>query len=304
VDASSAANTNAPPDGSPWASVGTVNGASGIYLGAGWVLTAGHVGAGNLNLDSGPFIYDGNSQRLTNSDGTVTDMVMFHLSRLPNLPKLLLTSTTPAANSQVDMIAYGKIAGSAQSNIGSYTGFYWSTDGYKSWGNNKVNAGLTTTDAGFGSVTLFSTDFVMPSHLTTSDPAQAAAGDSGGGVFQKSGSNWELAGMIDLMGPTPGQTNGTAVYGDMTFAVDIATYRNEIVAILVATIPALSITLSGSDVQLCWPDTGATYGLQITDTLSPPNWGPATGSLASAPGQLCLLLPVTNSTSFFRLQKQ
>ena len=302
VDASSTANTNAPPDGSPWANVGTVNDASGVYLGAGWALTADHVGPGNLNLDGLTFTYDGTSQRLTNSDGTPTDMVMFHLSALPSLPKLLLTSSTPTASSQVDMIAYGRIAGSVQTNIGTYTGFYWSVYGYKSWGNNKVDAGgLITADAGYGNVTLFSTDFVMPSHLTTSDPAQAAPGDSGGGVFQKISSGWQLAGMLDA---TESQTNQAAVYGDKTFAADIATYRNEIVAIIEATIPELSIAQSGSAVQVCWPDTGVAYTLQTTPTLSPTSWTPASGTSSSAPGQLCVLLSATNSASFFRLQKQ
>jgi len=306
VDANSPANTNAPPDGSPWANVGTVNFDSGIYLGAGWVLTAAHVGPGSFNLNGVAFTYDGASQRLTNSDGTLTDMVIFHLSALPSLPKLLLTSNTPTASSQVDMIAHGRIAGSAQTNIGTYTGFYWSSDAHKSWGNNKVNAGgLITANAGasYGNVTVFSTTFEPPGFLTT-EPAQAAAGDSGGGVFQKIGSGWQLMGMLDLISDFLDQTNGTAVYGNQTLAADIATYRNEIVAIIKATIPALSIAQSGSNVQVCWPDTGVAYSLQTTHTLSPPNWAPATGNSSSAPGQLCGLLPATNTASFFRLQKQ
>jgi hypothetical protein len=305
VDASSSANTNAPPDGSPWENVGNVNGASGTYLGAGWVLTAAHVGAGDLILDSGPFLYDGTSQRLTNSDGTPTDMVMFHLGALPNLPRLSLAASTPGAGSQVSMIAYGKIAGSTETNIGAYTGFYWSGNGYKSWGNNKVDAGgLTTANEGYGTVTLFSTLFNKPSHLTTSDPAQAAAGDSGGGVFEKTGGSWQLAGMLDLSSDYTDQPLGTAVYGNVTYCADIATYRGEIVAIIQSTIPTLSITQSGTDVQACWPDTGVAYNLQVTETLSPASWTLAGGNSSSAAGQLCVVLPATNSAGFFRLQRQ
>src|SRR5690349_5697924 len=127
VDASSPANTNAPPDGSPWGNVGALNGASGTYLGAGWVLTAAHVGTGNIALNGTTFVYDGTSQRLTNSDGTSTDMVLFHLTTLPPLPRLLLTSNTPAVLSQVDMIGCGRIAGSTETLISNYTGFYWSS---------------------------------------------------------------------------------------------------------------------------------------------------------------------------------
>src|ERR1700734_1830127 len=52
-----------------WDYVGTVNDASGVYLGNGWVLTAGHVGAGTFVLGSGPaagtYYYDGVSDPIT-----------------------------------------------------------------------------------------------------------------------------------------------------------------------------------------------------------------------------------------------
>ena len=48
-------NTTAPGSGAPWNHVGTIGGASGVYLGAFgdgyWVLTAAHVGLGNITLN-------------------------------------------------------------------------------------------------------------------------------------------------------------------------------------------------------------------------------------------------------------
>jgi len=201
VDANSASNTIAPSDGAPWNNVGNVNGASGVYLGGGWVVTAAHVGPGNINFAGTIFTYDGTSLRLTNSDGTPTDLNLFHLSTLPALPSVSLVSTTPAAFSQIDLIGFGYTAGSAQTNFGLYSGFYWSANTEKGWGNNKVNLGGTTTfDIGSGTVTAFITDFTAPGTLgptsQTSDEAQIAVGDSGGGAFQKNGSgNWQASWM-------------------------------------------------------------------------------------------------------------
>lgn len=303
VDANSRANTNAPTDGSPWTSVGRVNCCSGVYLGAGWVLTAWHVGAGNATFGGTLFPWDGSSLRLTNSDGSNTDMVMFRLRTLPPLPRMSLATTTPAASSQVDLIGCGHIAGSAQTNIGAYTGFYWSPNQLKSWGNNKVDSGGTTIiNAGVGNVTVFSTSF--SSSRQTSDEAQAAAGDSGGGVFQKNGSTWQLVGMLDATGNLANQPSGTAVFNNLTYSADIATYRAQIVARIAATLPALSIKRSGANVMVCWPDTGVTYNLWINHNLSTTNWVPLAPALALTNGQFCALLPATNTAAYFRLQKQ
>jgi hypothetical protein len=302
VDAKSRANTNAPPDGSPWASVGRVNTSSGIYLGAGWVLTAAHVGATDATFGSTVYPWDGTSLRLTNpANGSVTDMVMFHLRTLPPLPRMPLATTTPAASSQVTMIGYGCIAGSAQTNFGAYTGFYWSLNGLKSWGNNKVDPGGTAViTVPQGDVTTFRTTF--SSSLQTSDEAQAAGGDSGGGVFQLSGSTWQLVGLLDAV--THLQNTYTAVYGDMTYSADIATYRAQIVSTISATRPTMTISRSGTNVIMSWPDTGVTYNLMANRNLSTGSWTLLTPTLTLTNGQFYASLPATNGPNFFRLQKQ
>jgi hypothetical protein len=309
IDANSASNTGAPADGAPWDNVGDINGASGVYIGGGWVLTAAHVGAANINLDGTVFAPELPSLRLTNSDGTSTDLVLFRLTTFPPLPSLSLASTTPAALSQIDMIGFGHIAGSAQTNFGLYSGFYWSSYGAKSWGNNKVNVGGTTTfNAGFGTVTAFITDFTSPGTIgptsQTSDEAQLAGGDSGGGAFQKNGSVWQLAGILDAEQNQVNQPGSTACYGDNSYMADIATYGNQIVAVLNANpIPNLSIASSGTNTLVCWPDMGVNYNLEVSSSLSNPNWSVLSANQFFTNGQICVQLPTTNGVQLFRLQK-
>lgn len=309
VDANSPSNTNAPPDGSPWENVGQIGEASGTYIGGGWVLTASHVGSGSIILTGTTFSPDGTSIRLTNSDGTSTDLLLFHLATIPLLPSLALAPATPGAFSQIDMIGVGRIAGSAQTNFGPYTGFEWSVNGAKSWGNNKVNLGGTTTiDLGYGKLTTFVTDFTSPGTIgpgsQTSDEAQAATGDSGGGVFRPNGSNWELAGVVDAVQAQLNQPASTAAYGDKTYIADMATYRSEIIAVLTASpVPNLSISLSGGNAQVCWPDMGVNYNLEATATLTNPSWTPIGQNQFLTNGQVCAPVPLTSGLRYFRLQK-
>ena len=309
VDANSQSNTSAPPDGSPWGNVGEIGSASGVYIGGGWVLTASHVGVGSIHLSNADYSPDGTSLRLTNSDGSSTDLILFHLVSAPPLPSLLLASATPAAFSQIDLIGCGFIAGSAQTNFGFLTGFYWSAAPVKSWGNNKIDFGGTTIiDIGNGKLTTFTTDFTSPGTLgptsQTSDESQVATGDSGGAAFQLSGSVWQLAGVLDAEQNQVNQPASTAVYGDKSYMADIATYRSEIVAVLSATqVPNLSLTRSGNSSLVCWTDTGVIYSLEATASLASPTWVSLSQSQVSTNGQICVMVPDTSSLQFFRLQK-
>lgn len=243
VDANSLTNTSNPNDGSPWANVGNVNGASGIYLGNGWVLTANHVGAGTITFDIGTFTADGQTVRLHNPDSSLTDLLLFHLTLAPSLSSLTLASSTPGVNSLVDMEGFGRIAGSTQKTYstasGTYTGFDWSSSGFKSWGTNRIASGVTTqSDLGNGTVQVFSMDF--SSSGQTSDEGQAATGDSGGAIFFKKGATWELAGMMDAIGTLINQPASTAVYGDITNSADISTYRSQIASVIAVPEPGVS----------------------------------------------------------------
>ena len=309
VDANSASNTNAPADGSPWGNVGLIeSGASGTYLGGGWVLTASHVGVGNIALSGATFAPDGTSLRLTNSDGSATDLILFHLTKNPPLPSLPLVTSTPAALSQIDLIGFGHIAGSVQTNIGSYTGFYWSDTGFKSWGNNKVNVGGTQViNIGFGNLTTFVMDFTAPGMLgltaQTSDEAEVSAGDSGGAAFVKNGATWQLAGILDAEGVQNNQPASTAVYNDGTYAADIATYRNQIISVLNSSpVPSLSIVSSGTSGLVSWADTGVNYNLQSATIFNSSSWTSVSATRYSSNGLINVVLPETGGPRFLRLQ--
>jgi len=307
VDANSKANTSQPPDGSPWDNVGILtSGASGIYVGNGWVLTADHVGVGNLHVIGADFPADGTWYRLTNSDGTATDMVLFHLATSPALPAVTLVTNTPAALTSVDMIGCGRNAGTAQTNVGTYTGFYWSTTEFKSWGNNKVDVGgVTVINAWYGNLSVFTTDFTTRGTTgAMSDECQAASGDSGGAVFALINSKWQLVGMIDAINVLPSQPSNSSVYGNMTYAADIATYRNQLLSLMALTnSPKLSISVSGSNVTVCWPGSAAGFNLESTSALKPATWTMVSQNLLYTNGQGCAVFPANGGAKFFRLHK-
>jgi autotransporter-associated beta strand protein len=237
VDANTTANTVDPADGSPWAYVGGVNGASGEYLGNGWVLTAYHVGVGSITLDSGTYQPDGRVIRLTNpADGSPTDMLLYHLILNPAaLSSLALSATTPVFNSSVDMQGFGHIRGSAQKTYGAYTGYDWSAGTIKSYGTNRVASGgvVTQADLGYGALRVFAVNF---SQSGTANEGQGSIGDSGGAIFYKrNGTTWELAGMIDSIGSYV-YPSSASVFGDVTYSGDIATYNSQISSIVAATL--------------------------------------------------------------------
>jgi len=65
----------------------------------------------------------------------------------------------------------------------------------------------------------------------------------------------------------------------------------------------MTISLPGTNVMVCWPDTGVTYNLQAkTDVLST-NWITLSPLLTVTNSQFCALLPATNSMTFYRLRK-
>jgi hypothetical protein len=199
------------------------------------------------------------------------------------------------------MIGFGYIAGSAQTNFGTLTGFYWSAAQYKSWGNNKTISTLSSVNDGVGINISFSTDFT--STLQTSDEAQATFGDSGGGVFQKNGSTWQMVGMTFAIETVTGQAANTSVYGDRTACADIATYRSEILAIIAGTVPTLTINRSGTNILVCWPDTGVSYRLLSNTNLATTNWLALSPTLTATNSLLCAQIPATNRANFYRLEK-
>ena len=249
------------PFGQPYfGNVGALNGASAIYLGDGWVLSADHV-AGSLpgSVNFGGVSYStqaGTFHRLGNpaSSPTLslqTDMVVFRLIAPPVLPGIDISSATPTVGSQVMMIGNGRRQAGALTywdrteNTGdgndtwvettealsNISGFQTTGTHEVSWGENVVDANRFTVDIGLGDVISFSTRFDAAG---LAQEAQAVSGDSGGAVFSYNGSSWELSGMIYAVSTYETQPGGTdtAVFGTQTAIADLSYYRAEIFSIV------------------------------------------------------------------------
>jgi hypothetical protein len=193
-------------------------------------------------------------------------LVLYRLTTDPGLPQLNLTVATPAVGDLVTFISDGDAATPASPELhwnvtgtppnlvwtpvpsgGNYSGYHQNVQ-QKMWGTNYVENDLiydaAETDPDHSvvleidhqSTITFLTEFdkagITEGPVTDSE-AQGLNGDSGGAVFAKIGSAWVLVGITSAIGifdnqPDPGQT---AVYGNLTFAVDLARYSAEINAI-------------------------------------------------------------------------
>lgn len=253
-------NTTAPADDPGFANVGYSSNGIGtaIYLGEGWVLTAGHVGGGGIVLSSGTYFEQaGTGFSLANDtvgESTYTDLYMYKLQTTPvGLPTLSIASTAPTPGLDVTMIGAGLNRGaftkwlintSTTPNVWTETtGTAADAAGYKTgagravrWGTNDVETSNFWERSYFGpgpndftSVRAFTTDFDFAEDSTE---AQAVLRDSGGAVFAKQGSQWQLTGVIYAVDGFPDQPSPVfnAVFGNFTYMADLSHYRSQIVA--------------------------------------------------------------------------
>jgi hypothetical protein len=250
-----------------FASVGTVWNAissfpaSGVYLGDGWVISAFH----NVTVDGntfvfGPVTFGGlpyvvdptTATRLHTTALTLADLAIFRLTSAPTVLGASLSGTTPTAGSAVRMMGNGQ---DRQPNEtywdanwaevdppGFYAGYTLAGTRTLRWGTNTVETGGVVNVTTFGTTQAFRLDFDQ-----VSGEGMATGGDSGGGVFVKTGGLWNLAGVMLATLPEPGQPDGTVVYGNDIFVANIAAYRNEIVATMASVPePGVSVLLLSS----------------------------------------------------------
>ncbi len=249
-------NESAPdnPDNDPgWEYVGVLDGdlldGTGIYIGSQWVMTAAHVGPGNITLDSGTFsAVEGTTQRLLNSDSSETDIILFRIDGDPELPNLQISEQTPAVGSDLIMIGAGRDREAEvtrwdsdwnEDPDGDIHGYRWTSERTMRWGENTLaEGGVFEVDGAMGTVESFATFF-----NADEGSAQATSGDSGGAVFHFNGNNgqWELAGMIHAFEQLNGQPENTSIFifdddipendptaGNQTLSADLSQYRDQI----------------------------------------------------------------------------
>lgn len=250
-------NTTAPEDDPGWANVGQLGVGTGVYLGNGWVLTASHVGGGSIVLNGGTYaMLAGSGTRLTNGGAegktALTDLSMFKLATTPvGLAGVPIATAASGSGAAVTMIGSGRDRGDfTQWSVNTNTGtnpWIWTEVqsggnyfGYKTlstrtmrWGTNTVSISGSDSWINYSSIDakVLGTTFTAQFYSTE---AQAVYGDSGGGVFHKNGSTWELAGLILTVGGYSGQPDpgANAVFGNVTYAADLSFYRPQIMAIV------------------------------------------------------------------------
>jgi len=239
-----AGNTSAPADDPGFANVGWRGGGSAIYLGNQWVLTAAHVGPGPTIFQGVAYGAVPNSQvSLVNPPGvgftTQTDLLLYRVDGLPPLPALEIGTSVPGVGSDVALIGRGRDRLSSlgywdsawlpTSAPSTYAGFAWGVTNTTRWGTNKIDTINVLQSVSNTSEMSFVMDF---DQAGTAFESQGAPGDSGGAVFFKNPSTgqWSLTGMMFAINNFGSQPWGIAAFGNLTFAADLATYRDQIYA--------------------------------------------------------------------------
>ena len=231
IDGDDGAGCVAPFPVEPLYHVGVRGGLSAIYLGNGVVLTANHVGAGDV--DFGGRVYSdvpGTAVRLANPDGTDADLLMFAIYPRPDLPDLAITTARPAYLAQLLIAGNGLDRGAelwwdpnGTSPPGVTEGFRWASASHVRFGTNNLEVVPQSR--------VFNTE-VFGSYFDAgqSEPeAQAVVGDSGGAAFSLSPlGEWELSGVIIGISKYSGQPANTSFFGNKTYYADLAYYRSQL----------------------------------------------------------------------------
>jgi len=265
-------NMSAPSDDPGWNNVGAIGVGGGVYIGYGWVLTAGHVGSGDgITLGGVKYpMLPGTGRQLTNAGAAgksaLTDLFMFQIAKPSlSLPFIHVASTPPPNGETVTLIGRGRLqqANPTYWDVNSSSNpWIWTETtedlaneaGFKAngakemrWGTNAIddrgwfNVGLDVLGLG-----------------TTFDPyvsnneAQVVNGDSGGAVFVKQAGAWNLAGIIIAQGLLPNQPGGTstAAFYNTSYFADLSYYRPQIIAIVVPEPAAMTHLLAAGGIGL------------------------------------------------------
>ncbi|MGH0031606.1 MAG: hypothetical protein ACQGVC_17570 [Myxococcota bacterium] len=236
-----------------WHYVGEVNGLTATYLGDGWVLTAGHVGPGDLTL--GGVVYPhlpGWDTSFDNEGGPGSpDLLMFQVMPRPPLAPLALRSSMPTIGEVLVMIGCGRDRGAwttydpnGQFPPDPIGGWMWESSQTKRWGTNEVDGfpvGLVN-----GTVSFYTSFDDAGGHPFE---AQGADGDSGGAVFTFS-EGTQLAGVLYTIAPAIGQPDETSMFTNLTFAARVDFYYDQIQDAMAMPEPATGTGLGAGTLLL------------------------------------------------------
>lgn len=251
-------DTATAPDPDPgFSRLAIVAGLSGVYLGKGWILTAGHVLTAARNQKKLDVTLDGATHRLLPETAVPlargsekADLVLVRITDPPELPVLEIASKTPVQGERLFLAGNGprrRDAGTCWNAAGQplekpaagmRCGFEWAKKESEAdppmnaarWGDNVVAAGAALFPGPQATRTpVFGTRFRAPGAGAGAHEAQAGVGDSGGPVFVKDGDRWILAGV--MLGVSA-QMPRAAVFGDRTWIADLSAYREAIETVL------------------------------------------------------------------------
>ncbi len=243
---------------------------SGIYLGHNaatsdvWVLSARHIGfsasyGSTVTIDGLAYDRQADGDGLGFLVGGDLRLIRYRRTDLavPSLPAIKLATAIPAGGDSVVMIGFGRNrvenasinpATSDAVSLGVGTGYTWANTHIKRWATNNVEnefpdgseipapvtGPLGTFSLGPYNTIGFATDFDQPgpSQWLTSNEGQGANGDSGGGTFFYTGSEWQLTGIFTAIATLSGQVGSSAGFGNLTFTTNISSYSQGIATAL------------------------------------------------------------------------
>lgn len=240
-----------PSPGPALTHLAVVAGLSGVYLGDGWLLTAGHVLQNardrkrtDVVIGGRPFALRIETARSIQEGEQRPDLAVVRIDGDPGLPRLPIARATPPVGTEVILAGNGPLqdrerrcwSASGQqvgaTSPGGACGYAWrktpegDTNGV-GWGTNQVASVGQSVSGPAGARTMaFTTEFRADGG--TAREAQAAVGDSGGPVLAREGGSPVLAG---IMIAAAARSSNATLFGDRTMIADLAHYRDEILGI-------------------------------------------------------------------------
>ncbi len=202
------------------------------YIGDGWVLTAGHVGIGDVWFPTGNVVVKAVTSSmvtLENSPGVNADLEMWRLVSDPGRDPLTVATAPPPLGAELVWMGAGRNRGNATfwdpPGPPFYDGWIWGTGEFR-WGTNRLES-IDCCIAGSGTTTQsLVAEFTLDQD--TDFEGIATPGDSGGGVFYKTAGGWELVGIMHAVITHLGQPNGIVLEENETAAADLSHFASQI----------------------------------------------------------------------------